>query len=320
MFYKPASTKRNLEEIRILKKATKTIGIIIIVVMCFSLLLSSVEGARVKSRTWIVSKDGTGDFTAIQPALDAAKSGDIVKVKVGIYYEHLTIAKTLQLLGGNKATTIIDAGGVDPASVVLATANNIVINGFTIRNARSGGSAIWEDGFNFITISNNIIQYNGDGIRILHSHGNIIKGNIISDNPNTAIGFNWAYDNKVQGNIIENNGIGIGGGFEPCYNNIFSDNTIASNGKGVEIDFSQSKFYHNNIIDNDIQVSIYTSAFSIAWDNGYRAGGNYWSSYAGVDNYRGATQSKRGSDGIGDTPYVINAQNVDNYPLMQPFA
>ena len=222
--------------------------------------------------------------------------------------------------GENRETVIIDGGNSEPAEVVLLKADTILISGFTIKNARSGGSAIWVDGFNFITIKNNIIEYNGDGIRIIRSHGNLIKGNIIQNNPYTAVGFNWAYDNIIRNNRIENNYIGIGGGFEPCYGNVFFENTIANNGKGIEIDFSNGKFYHNNIINNGIQVNIYTSTFSISWDNGYPSGGNYWSDYVGVDNYRGKAQNKGKADGIGDTPYVINTKNVDNYPLMQPFA
>jgi hypothetical protein len=47
-----------------------------------------------------------------------------------------------------------------------------------------------------------------------------------------------------------------------------------------------------------------------AWDDGYPSGGNYWSDYTGTDaNY----------DGIGDTPYTIDALNQDRYPLMGPF-
>jgi hypothetical protein len=52
------------------------------------------------------------------------------------------------------------------------------------------------------------------------------------------------------------------------------------------------------------------------WDNGYPDGGNYWSDYTGTDVYSGAGQNIPGSDGIGDTPYVINTSNRDNYPLM----
>jgi len=33
----------------------------------------------------------------------------------------------------------------------------------------------------------------------------------------------------------------------------------------------------------------------------------------------GPNQDQPGSDGIGDTPYVINEFNQDNYPLMEPW-
>jgi hypothetical protein len=55
------------------------------------------------------------------------------------------------------------------------------------------------------------------------------------------------------------------------------------------------------------------------WDNGYPSGGNYWSDYNGTDLYSGPYQNVTGSDGIGDTPYVIDANNTDHYPLMGAF-
>jgi hypothetical protein len=55
-------------------------------------------------------------------------------------------------------------------------------------------------------------------------------------------------------------------------------------------------------------------------DNGYPSGGNYWSDYNGTDMYHGPYQNQTGSDGIGDTPYVIDANNTDNYPLMGSFS
>jgi nitrous oxidase accessory protein NosD len=50
------------------------------------------------------------------------------------------------------------------------------------------------------------------------------------------------------------------------------------------------------------------------WDNGYPSGGNYWSDYNGTDFYSGIYQNATGSDGIGDTPYTMNANNQDRFP------
>jgi hypothetical protein len=55
------------------------------------------------------------------------------------------------------------------------------------------------------------------------------------------------------------------------------------------------------------------------WDNGYPSGGNYWSDYNGTDSFSGPYQNLPGSDFIGDTPYVINSNNTDHYPLMIPY-
>ena len=59
------------------------------------------------------------------------------------------------------------------------------------------------------------------------------------------------------------------------------------------------------------------------WDFSYQVGGNYWSDYAGVDVKSGIAQNETGSDGKGDSAYIINTRNKDNYPLMpygSPFA
>ena len=63
----------------------------------------------------------------------------------------------------------------------------------------------------------------------------------------------------------------------------------------------------NMIYSNNIEIADVVGANF--WDNG--SIGNYWSDYIGVDS---------NGDGIGDTPYVVDAPyNIDNYPLMEPF-
>lgn len=97
------------------------------------------------------------------------------------------------------------------------------------------------------------------------------------------------------------------------------ENEISGTNYGVTLESSSSAWVlHNNFIDSAVYQASDDNAGN-SWDNGYPAGGNYWSDYTGVDNCRGAGQDDcSSSDGIGDTPYVFNF-NQDNYPAMNPF-
>jgi hypothetical protein len=98
---------------------------------------------------------------------------------------------------------------------------------------------------------------------------------------------------------------------------VFSENTISGNDLGFQISIDNSKFFHNNIINNNVQAAC--SGLDNIWDNGYPSGGNYWSDYNETDSYSGPYQNETTSDGIGDAPYIIDAGNRDNYPFMSPW-
>jgi len=78
---------------------------------------------------------------------------------------------------------------------------------------------------------------------------------------------------------------------------------------------SQVTVTGNNFLDNAVQVLLDNSDL-IEWNDTYPDGGNYWSDYSGTDSAGGAFQNVTGLDGIGDAPYVIDASNSDQYPLM----
>jgi len=67
-------------------------------------------------------------------------------------------------------------------------------------------------------------------------------------------------------------------------------------------------------MSNALQMDSYAS--TNIWDNGYPSGGNYWSDYE--ERYPDAEELE--SSGLWDTPYVIDENNQDNYPLMEPWS
>ena len=161
------------------------------------------------------------------------------------------------------------------------------------------------------TISGNNVTNNEASIKIKASSYNNVSGNSIANNRYGIAFLNSSNYNTISGNnIMANNCLGIG--FEKSSNNTIKGNNITNNGvPGVYLALASShnKFYHNNLIDNSEQVTC-TSDIRCFWDNGYPSGGNYWSDYNGADS---------DGDSLGDTPYIIDGNNQDNYPLMHPY-
>jgi parallel beta-helix repeat protein len=96
-------------------------------------------------------------------------------------------------------------------------------------------------------------------------------------------------------------------------------NTISNNKRGIFLsEANNNTMYHNSFINNEIQIINIKSTNT--WDNGYPYGGNYWGDYNGSDFFNGPFQNETGSDEIGDSQYVIDADNQDRYPLMNLLA
>jgi parallel beta-helix repeat protein len=130
----------------------------------------------------------------------------------------------------------------------------------------------------------------------------------------------YSFESLVSYNNIEHNYYGIVS-YYSSRNNFYGNNIIANYyGVYIEEHSSNSKFYHNNIVANEFQAVVHIPYLpGDFWDDGYPSGGNYWSDYIDVDQYSGPNQDQPGSDGIWDHPYVINENNIDHYPLVNPW-
>ena len=196
---------------------------------------------------------------------------------------------------------------------------NNVVEGNIIKNNTKDG--IWLGGSGNIITRNAVIK-NTRGMNIHGDHNTIYRNNV-SNNTDIAILLPAACNNTISDNNIERNqwGILLGQweGVNSTYNTITGNNIANNNFAGIGMDHAfNNRIYHNNIINNARQAWISNSSDNV-WDNGYPSGGNYWSDYSGVDLCSGPHQNLTGSDGIGDTQYVIDSSNTDRYPLMKPY-
>jgi parallel beta-helix repeat protein len=153
------------------------------------------------------------DYSTIQSAVDAASPGDTVYVRAGTYHENVQVNEPVSLVGESPQDTVIDGGDVQ--SVIVVSADNVSITGFTMTEDQPGSRGGWDYAD---------IELSGAGCSIF--------GNVLTDSFAGVYLSGSANDNNIVGNQITNNDYGVYIGSSAC------DNV----------------FYHNNFVNNTQQV------------------------------------------------------------------
>lgn len=89
--------------------------------LVLALASAAIAGARLLGRgeTYVVTPDGSGDFTTIAEAVASAVDGDTVLVQPGTYAEDLVLRKDIVVRGdGPSGAVIIDAPGTGTRTIV----------------------------------------------------------------------------------------------------------------------------------------------------------------------------------------------------------
>jgi len=292
--------------------------------------------------------DGTPEhpYQNITSGLEHALVNDTIFVHNGTYYETIYVNKSISLVGEDKHGTIID--GNFTGHVVSITADNVNVTSFTIRNPGQDIPVYWGASVNAsnCNISNNIITNalqgirlwnssnttiasnqilgngpgsSGSGVKLVFSSGNTITNNNVSSMV-AGIFVVHSDDNTLKANEVHLNWYGIR--LQCSSNNTVVTNNISKNVQGIyivsyDLPAINNIIYHNNFVNNTYQATPNTHIN--IWDSGYPSGGNYWNDYNGTDLYSGPFQNITGSDGVGDTPYIIDENNMDVYPLINSY-
>jgi parallel beta-helix repeat protein len=239
------------------------------------------------------------------------------------FFNDIDISNTIN---GKLLYYLINAGDlvIDPSNypelgfLALVNCTSITVQNQELANNGQGVLLAFTTG---VTVTQNHITDNSIGVGLYSSSNNIISENYVTNN-NRGIQFSGSsVRNSISANEITRNENGIIL-FESSTNTI-ARNNITNSQIGIRVSASSNNIiYNNNFLNNTQQVHDshiddstipYSQNF---WDFGYPVGGNYWSNYTGVDEKNGPDQDKAGSDGIGDTPYIIYENNKDNYPLV----
>jgi hypothetical protein len=168
--------------------------------------------------------------------------------------------------------------------------------------------------------SNSVVENKAFSLTLKNAYRNFVCCNVFEtlwlDSSNSNI---ISENNVSTGNVMWVTHVGNSSG------NTFYDNYIEASlwniNLVVDYNSANNMFYSNAFIsdDNPDYIDMYadedlvvidSSSFNNSWDNG--SIGNYWSNY--MLRYPKATEID--GSGIGDTPYVIDENNTDHYPLV----
>ena len=184
----------------------------------------------------------------IQDLINNASSGDTIFIPSGTYYENIIINKSINLIGEDKDTTIIDGRG--NGTVIYICAKDVNVSCFTIQN---GEPAIEIKNSESAVVTGNTVRNCDFGIKAEVSDFNLFKGNNISKN--------------IYGIFLTR-----------AHNNIIKGNDISNNSKGIHLEYSyRNTVQKNNFLDNE-QDAFFATSFINQWSQ------NYWNKPRNVPN------------------------------------
>ena len=259
------------------------------VILCFT-VISTLEIGIVKAESTIyIRADGSVEGTdKIQRDGDAYIFISDISGSIAVERDNVVL---------NGAGYRLQGDG-NQNGITLGISNNITVKNLQLSSFHNGIVVMGSDNNKILE---NTITDNFRGLDFTSSENDTVSGNYIANNIG-GIALENMYNNIVENTITNNSNFGIHL-YAAGYNNIIGNN-ITNNGREILVSICYNNvIHHNNFVNNTNHVE--TDDSNGIWDNGEE--GNYW------DNYNGTDDS---GNGIGDTPYIINENNQDNYPLV----
>jgi parallel beta-helix repeat protein len=236
------------------------------------------------------------------------------------------VEKAISLIGENPEDTIIDAQWTLYA--VLVQADNVVVRNFTLSNSSTTAFTFYEGGGIYLHSSQGcdvedcIVINNDHGINVYNSSHTHISNNLVRGNSMGITFWEFSSNNLIQGNwLMGNSHYGVGIILGPSsanttiVQNYFVNDLlgVGSIDPGSLVGSASGNVFQNNFMRDPHIIISYNLGDGIpqphiSWSNGSQ--GNFYKNYSGADADR---------DGVGDTPYIIDQYNTDNYPLIRPY-
>ncbi|MGQ4876294.1 MAG: NosD domain-containing protein [Promethearchaeia archaeon] len=226
----------------------------------------------------------------------------------------------------NSGVNIYD-GGIK----ILNSANGTIINNNCSNNNKFG--IILYQSKN-ATVYNNTINNNAYGIGLFGGNKkNQLSQNIIRSNSKCGINITLSANNSINGNNINSSTANCGISLFKSSRNNFTQNIINGQKIGILIfnNSNNNTFYKNNIVNNSnygvwIKTDTLSCGDNLFYNNSFSNPGssainarddysNNWNNTIIGNKWHNYTGFDEDDDGIGDKPYIIDADSKDFLPI-----
>ena len=251
--------------------------------------------------TLYVGGSGPGNYTSIQSAINDASDGDTVFVydDSSPYIENIfIIKKSINLIGENRDTTVIDGGGKN--HVVRLCSEFINFTDFTVQNSGSGCAGIYILS-NYINVFGNRLVDNDRDIWLSHSN-NVITDNILFGD-GFYVTYYYGHQNTVSDNFI--NG-------KPIVYLEGEKDTVVDVDAGQILLVECDNITVQNLEIHDIQIGIQLRGST----NCLISNNNISHTFCGVELYHGSNSNALSDNTISDCiAFGIHLQNSSGNAL-----
>jgi parallel beta-helix repeat protein len=264
--------------------------------LIFSVIALTLLSSAAMAVEITVDDSGSGNYTTIQDAINAANDTDTILVYNGTYIENVDVNKSVIIISQSEDPANTKVQAASSADYVFnVTRDNVTIKGFEVTGGEQG---IYLDRVQNNTLTDNNVSYNNNGVILYRSsNNNLTNNNVLNNLYGISLGF--SRNNELTRNIVCN-----------------------SSSSGIQLVDSGSNVIYDNHFNNTINIQMSDSAGN-SWNiakttgpnivGGPSIGGNYWAHPDGTGHSQTCTDADK--DGFCDSYFYMNDHDIDYLPL-----
>ncbi|MCA6509275.1 MAG: DUF1565 domain-containing protein [Pseudanabaena sp.] len=198
----------------------------------------------------LATKPVAGSVIQLQEGIYSAETGESfpIKIPAGVTLRGVPTVRGVNTVirGGGKFVSTSFAS----QNITMLADNDVRIEGVTVINPNTRGTAVWvESGKRVVIANNTFINSDREGLFLTGTADAIVSDNVFKKNGANGLSAVGSSTGEIRNNIFENTGFGLAIGQKSRVN--VSGNNILNNNDGIVISNLSAPTLRNNLISDN---------------------------------------------------------------------